>query len=405
MKRGIVLEVDEDFITLLTPEGEFIQVKKEGTYQIGEEIEKLPIQRQRMKKKIFRFSSFKMALTSMVAVCFLVFTMFSGSTSNKVYAYLSIDINPSIEIAVNRDLKVVKIKGYNQDGKMIVTRLSDWQGEPFVDITKEIIELSIKNGYLQEGEEVLITTVKKETNRSSSQQLVKELNEVKQSYKAKDIIVTTKTSTLEVRKEAVEKGFTTGKYLRLTEKVKEKRESNLQSLPSDEEGKKEVPTVPSGSETDQAKDTVPSQLNNSDTKEQREQWNPSQQVPSHVEEKEEQFGKVQAPPFYRPEEKKDKFQEKEEKEQKEQEKKEKKLEQKQGKREREHEQKWEKRKREHEQKWEKRKREHEQKQGKKEREHEQKWEKRKREHEQKQEKREKKWREDDDKEHEHRDKE
>jgi hypothetical protein len=332
MKKGIVLEVDEDFVTLLTPEGEFIQVKKEGTYQIGEEIEDLRMQRQRVKKTFFRFSSFKMALTSMVAVCLLVFTMFFGSTSNKVYAYLSIDINPSIEIAVNRDLEVVKIKGYNQDGKMIVTHLSDWRGKPFIDITKKIIELSIKNGYLQEGEEVLITTVKKEMNRSSSQQLVKELNEVKQSYEAKDIIVTTQTSTLEVRKEAVEKGFTTGKYLRLTEKAKEKSDSNREQLPSGEqEVQKEAPTVPIGGETDQTKDTVPSQ-NSSDTKEQKEQWNPSQQVPSHIEEKEEQRGKAPASSSHRPEEKKDKLQEKhEEKEQKKREKKEKKLEWKQEK--------------------------------------------------------------------------
>jgi hypothetical protein len=368
MRKGIVLEVDEDFVTVLTPEGEFIQVKKEGTYQIGEEIEKLPIQRQRVKKNFFHFSSFKMALTSMVAVCLLVFTMFSGLTSNKVYAYLSIDINPSIEIAINRDLKVVKIKGYNQDGKMIVTRLSDWKGKPFIDITKKIIELSIKNGYLQEGEEVLITTVKKETSRSSSQQLVKELNEVKQSYETKNIVVTTQTSTLEVRKEAVEKGFTTGKYLRLTEKAKEKSESNPEQLPSDEEGQKETPTVPIGGETDQTKDTVPSQPNSSDTKEQKEQkeqWNPSQQVPSRIEEKEEQLGRVPSPPSHRLEEKKDKLQEKhEEKEQKKQEKKEKKLEQKQEKK------------------------------------LEQKREKK---FEQKREKEEKKRREDDDKEHEHKD--
>ncbi|RAK23083.1 anti-sigma factor-like protein [Anoxybacillus vitaminiphilus] len=337
MRKGIVLEVDEDFVTLLTPEGEFIQVKKEGAYQIGEEIGKLPMQRQRMKKTFFRFSSFKIALTSMVAVCLLIFAMFSSSTSNKVYAYLSIDINPSIEIAVNKDLKVVKIKGYNQDGKMIVTRLSDWQGEPFIDIAKKIIELSIKNGYLQEGEEVLITTVKKETSRSSSQQLVQQLNEVKQSYEAKDIIVTTQTSTLEVRKEAVEKGFTTGKYLRLTEKAKEKSGSNQEPLPSGDEVQKEAPAVPIGDETEQTKDTVSSH----DTKEQKEQWNPSQQAPPHIEEKEEQLPKVPASSSHHP----DKFQEKyEEKEQKSQEKQKKKFEQKQEKKEKKLERRQEKEK-------------------------------------------------------------
>jgi hypothetical protein len=385
MRKGIVLEVDEDFITLLTPEGEFIQVKKEGNYQIGEEIGKLPIQRQRVKKTFFRFSSFKMALTSMVAVCLLVFSMFSASASNKVYAYLSIDINPSVEIAVNKDLKVVKIKGYNQEGKMIVTRLSDWQGEPFIDIAKKIIELSIKNGYLQEGEEVLITTVKKETSRSSSKQLVQQLNEVKQSYEAKDIIVTTQTSTLEVRKEAVEKGFTTGKYLRLTEKAKEKSESNPKKLPSDEEeGQKEAPTVPIGDETEQTKDTVPSQPNSFDTKEQKEQWNSSQQTPSHIEEKAEQLPKASVPHSHRPEKKKDQLQEKEWKKQ---EKDEKELERKREREERKFERRQEKEERKFERRQEKEERKLERRQEKEERKFER--------------KQEKKQREDDDKEYKH----
>jgi hypothetical protein len=322
MRKGIVLEVDEDFITLLTPEGEFIQIKKEGNYQIGEEIEKIPTKRQRVKKTFFRFSSFKVALTSIAAICLLVFTMFSDSTSNKVYAYLSIDINPSIEVAVNSDLKVVEMKGYNQDGKILVTRLSDWKGKPFIDIAQKIIELSIKNGYLHEGDEILITTVKKETNRSSSKQLVQQLNKVKQSYEAKDIIVTTQTSTLKVRKEATEKGFTTGKYLRLQEKAKEKSVPNSEPLPED--GEAEQNEEPTG-EIERIKETVPSQPNSYDPKE-----NLSKQPPAHMEEKEEKFEKKLTPPSHRPKEKEDKHQEKrEEKKEKKQEKREQKFKRKQ----------------------------------------------------------------------------
>jgi hypothetical protein len=226
MKKGIVLEVDDDFVTLLTPDGEFVQIKKEGSYQIGQEIERIPMQRQKTKKTFFRFSSFKLAVASIAAVCLLVLSLFSSSTSNAVYAYLSIDINPSIELTVNKKLEVINIRGYNQDGKKLVANLSDWKEKKFVDVTKKIIELSMKNGYLQEGEEVLITTVEREANRSSSQRLTKELDEVKRSYQKQDIVVTTEKSTLELRKEAVEKGFTTGKYMRLTEKAKENKINN-----------------------------------------------------------------------------------------------------------------------------------------------------------------------------------
>jgi hypothetical protein len=229
MKKGIVLEVDDDFVTLLTPDGEFVQIKKEGSYQIGQEIERIPMQRRKTKKTFFHFSSFKLAVASIAAVCLLVLSLFSSATSNEVYAYLSIDINPSIELTVNKKLEVINIRGYNQDGKKLVANLSDWKEKKFVDVTKKIIELCMKNGYLQEGEEVLITTVEKEANRSSSQRLTKELDEVKRSYQKQDIVVTTEKSTLELRKEAVEKGFTTGKYMRLTEKAKENNNRSNQN--------------------------------------------------------------------------------------------------------------------------------------------------------------------------------
>jgi hypothetical protein len=236
MKKGIVLEVDDDFVTLLTPDGEFVQIKKEGSYQIGQEIEGIPMRRQKTKKPFFHFSSFKLAVASIAAVCLLVLSLFSSVTSNEVYAYLSIDINPSIELMINKKLEVINIRGYNQDGKKLVANLSDWKEKKFVDVTKKIIELSMKNGYLHKGEEVLITTVEKKANRSSSQRLAKELDEVKRSYQKQDIVVTTKKSTLELRKEAIEKGFTTGKYMRLIEK-----ENKIKNNGSSQNQKENVP--------------------------------------------------------------------------------------------------------------------------------------------------------------------
>ncbi|GMB10102.1 anti-sigma factor domain-containing protein [Thermolongibacillus altinsuensis] len=236
MKKGIVLEVDDDFVTLLTPDGEFVQIKKEGSYQIGQEIEGIPMRRQKTKKPFFHFSSFKLAVASIAAVCLLVLSLFSSVTSNEVYAYLSIDINPSIELMINKKLEVINVRGYNQDGEKLVANLSDWKEKKFVDVTKKIIELSMKNGYLHKGEEVLITTVEKKANRSSSQRLAKELDEVKRSYQKQDIVVTTKKSTLELRKEAIEKGFTTGKYMRLIEK-----ENKIKNNGSSQNQKENVP--------------------------------------------------------------------------------------------------------------------------------------------------------------------
>ncbi len=290
MKKGIVLEVDDEFVILLTPEGEFIKIKKEGAYEIGQEIGKVPMRRQKGKLSFFRYHPIKVALTSVVAVCLLVLTLFSNSASNEVYAYMSIDMNPSIELAVNEDLKVLNIKGYNQEGKDIVSRLSNWKEKKFVDITKEIIRLSMKRGYLQEGEEVLITTVEKEKSHSSAQQLTKELSEMKKSYQTKNIVVKTETSTVAVRNEAVKKGFTTGRFLRLTKKTEEQnRDENEQQ--AGEKGEELIPD--DNVQKNQGIVPAPSQGETLLPKEQKNERKLNQ-PPSQVKEKEQQNNQMKS---------------------------------------------------------------------------------------------------------------
>jgi Anti-sigma factor N-terminus len=215
VKKGIVLELDEEFVTLLTPEGEFIQVKKEKDYEIGEEIEA-----RVMKKPIVCRRSFRYVITSLVAaVALLVATLFHFPSS-EVYAYMSIDINPSIEVGVNEQLKVLKLKAYNKEGKKIISELSHWRKKAFVDITEEIIELSMKKGYLQKGGQVLITTVERKHRAASLRELSTELTKIQHLYQQKNIIVKTEESTMEVRNKAVKKGMTTGKLLQIEQKTK-----------------------------------------------------------------------------------------------------------------------------------------------------------------------------------------
>ncbi|GLH63521.1 anti-sigma factor domain-containing protein [Parageobacillus sp. G301] len=215
MKKGIVLELDEEFVTLLTPEGEFIQVKKDGDYEIGEEIEA-----QVIKRPIVRRRSFRYVITSLVAAVVLLVTTSLHFPSNEVYAYMSIDINPSIEVGVDEQLKVLKLKAYNEEGKRVVSQLSHWKKKKFVDITMEIIELSMQKGYLQEGGQVLITTVERKHRAASSRELSTELKKIQHSYQQKNIIVKTEESTMEVRNKAVKKGMTTGKLLEIEQKMK-----------------------------------------------------------------------------------------------------------------------------------------------------------------------------------------
>lgn len=55
MKKGVILSVNKRFVTLLTPEGEFLKTKRqEREYEVGEEITFSPIK----QKVTFAFPNF-----------------------------------------------------------------------------------------------------------------------------------------------------------------------------------------------------------------------------------------------------------------------------------------------------------------------------------------------------------
>lgn len=211
-----MLELDEEFVTVLTSEGEFVRLKKEGEHEIGEEIEAGAV------KKTFPFHrrSFRYALVSVLAAAVLLVTTWIQWPSDAVYAYMSIDINPSIEAGVDDDLHVLTLKAYNEEGKNVLAALPLWKNKPFSAVAKQIIVLSEQKGYLKEGGEVLITTVEKEHDAFSARKLSDELAEIQRSVADERIVVTTANSTMKVRNRAVEQGMTTGKLLQIEKKAK-----------------------------------------------------------------------------------------------------------------------------------------------------------------------------------------
>ncbi|NNU87084.1 anti-sigma factor domain-containing protein [Geobacillus sp. MR] len=239
MKKGIVLELDEEFVTVLTPEGEFLRLKKEGDCEVGEEIE------ARAVKKTFLFHrrSFQYAVVSALAAAVLLVITWIQWPSDAVCAYMSIDINPSIETGVDDELRVLTLKAYNEEGKHVIAALTSWKHEPFSAVAKQIIELSEKKGYLKEGGEVLIATVEKEHNDSSARKLSAELAEIQRSVANERIVITTVNSTMEVRNRAAKQGMTTGKLLQIQKKAKPSSSTSAKPNKEKEEvGKKESAT-------------------------------------------------------------------------------------------------------------------------------------------------------------------
>jgi hypothetical protein len=221
MQKGIVIEMKEQTILIMTPDGQFKQItKQERSYQLGEEISFMDI----YKKPLFNWSSpGPFAIAAASVFCIMIVALLSifgdGISTNKVAAYVTMDINPSIEVGIDKDENVIEIRGINEDG---VNLLKDvvFKGvslDAFSDLIVQKIELG---HYFDNGKTniIIASTVMNNEQKNYEIELaekvkIKFIAAINKTHTAlkEEIVVTAITAPQEVRKEAVAQGVSTGK--------------------------------------------------------------------------------------------------------------------------------------------------------------------------------------------------
>lgn len=96
------------------------------------------------------------------AACGFVFLIGGAWICLSPTAQISIDINSSVELGINRFDKVVSVKGRNEDGSRLAERLDVW----FVDYEEAVEQVMKDDGIaelLEENEVVTITVVDPES--------------------------------------------------------------------------------------------------------------------------------------------------------------------------------------------------------------------------------------------------
>ncbi|MGW6382677.1 anti-sigma-I factor RsgI family protein [Peribacillus butanolivorans] len=215
MKKGVILSINKRFVTLLTPEGEFLKTKRqERTYEVGEEITFLPFK----PKVTLSFSSFhlsfkKKAVLSVTAALLILFSILPSYSSEHVSAYMTIDVNPSIELELNDQLEVLKLTGLNEDGKLVIDKLTNWKGKEIKTVTNRIVETTKKLGYLKGNKQIVVSTTLLDKDKKLDKNLKEEIKEISEqgnvSQTKMKVIQATKTD----RKQARKQGMSTGKYV------------------------------------------------------------------------------------------------------------------------------------------------------------------------------------------------
>ncbi len=231
MKKGIIMEIRRDILVLMTPEGEFIRGKRlpDQQYSIGEEIPFFPILNNNSRSKRIARWNWKVS-TSFLTAALLLIALFSSVflQNSRAYAYVSVDINPSVELSLNKEQEVINITPYNQEAENLLKKLNDWKDKDVRKVTQDIILLSEKLGYLKEGQNVLITSsITNRSNANMEKDLMVNLNTFVKDYNTMhNTIIMVKETTPELRERASKQGKTAGTLLKETVKEFQPDNSN-----------------------------------------------------------------------------------------------------------------------------------------------------------------------------------
>lgn len=233
MKKGIIMEINDTCLTLLTPDGQFLQARKpEHPYTLGEEILFKPISQKRLVHHFWGYKQLSIAAATMFVIIGSLIPVYEN---DKAYAYMSIDVNPSIELAINKNMQVVNLKGFNVDGKKIISHIGEWKKQNVTEFTRVVLNEMKKEGYLKKHHSMVISTVRTESpEKQTDKQLTEKIDQIKEIAKEKNLKVTAINGTEKEMEKAHQLGITTGKYKE--SKIKSVKKTQQQPVQNQEVG-------------------------------------------------------------------------------------------------------------------------------------------------------------------------
>ena len=160
--------------------------------------------------------------TSLIAACLAVMLLGGGGLfyqqANAVASVVSLDVNPSIELKVNRSEKVLVCTPLNEDAKAILADMSDGadlKGAKLDVAVNAIVGSLVRNGYLDSiSSAIMISVEDKDTARAEKLQreLTSTVDGVLQTSEAKAAVLTqTLTQDAGREQQARENNISTGK--------------------------------------------------------------------------------------------------------------------------------------------------------------------------------------------------
>jgi hypothetical protein len=165
--KGIIAEIHGSYIIVIAKNGDFIKCKKLPNCNIGDEII-IPIRNMRsIYKKI-----------STIAASFIILAMMSTGVYAYYtpYSYVSVDINPSLELSVNRFDKVIGVHAYNEEAQSLLDSSTDIKYKGIDVALAQIIDRAEDNGYIKQDAQNSVMIVVSSNSAKEEAALTKKIS-------------------------------------------------------------------------------------------------------------------------------------------------------------------------------------------------------------------------------------
>jgi len=157
MKRGVVMSIHKQHVVVMTAGGQFLQAPLSGEPQLGEEI--VFEEEYISSKRSMRLPRHLLSVAALIMVVSVSVLLIAMRSSNPVVAYVSMDINPSIEFGIDHEEQVRELRALNSDGEVIIAGI-DYKGKSLEEVALAVIEQASQSHYLDNpGKDIVITSI------------------------------------------------------------------------------------------------------------------------------------------------------------------------------------------------------------------------------------------------------
>lgn len=218
MKRGVVMSIHKQHAVVMTADGQFLQALIQETAQIGEEI---TFEEEYKKPRTFKTAYWYSSAAAVILLLFLPLLFFMQRDAHPVVAYMSMDINPSVELGVDENRKVRELRAINEDGELIIKGLN-YEGISAEMVAASILERARVSHYLDTpNKDIFIASVMLDDNSAHKIDfediLTQKVGQTLQGIltqlaaEAASANITTLSVPNELREEAAANGISSGK--------------------------------------------------------------------------------------------------------------------------------------------------------------------------------------------------